>query len=147
MLAGLRKPHINLGTFTLRLGLAAILLFDGYLKLAQGGGTGWEPELSQGMQVTLAWTEFVSGISLLLGFLSRVAAGLLILEVVGLAWSLSRMRSAISASLGKTTFDAQTIGAEYNLAILTLALGIFFLGSGKYSLDYYFFWRKKPGEV
>src|SRR5580704_1889437 len=63
----------SLAPFVLRLGLAAVFLYHGALKLMQGG-TGWSESLPAWFQVTVAWIEFIAGAAIAIGLLSRLAA-------------------------------------------------------------------------
>src|SRR5205823_3133809 len=87
-------PHVQLGSFLLRLGLAFIFIFHGYLKLVVKEGAGWSDTLPETTQRAVAWAEVVCGGALLVGLLSRLASIGLIVIMVG----------AISLSTGKFDF-------------------------------------------
>src|SRR5258708_3655757 len=82
LVSDLPKPHVHLGSFLLRLGLAIIFMFHGYLKVIQDGGRGWSNSLSPETQVAVAWGELVCGCALFIGLFSRIAAlGLAVIMV------------------------------------------------------------------
>src|SRR5437667_214763 len=63
MFTDLLKPHVQLGSFLLRVGLSIIFLSHGYLKLAQNNGAGWSDDLPEATQLAVAWEETVSGVA------------------------------------------------------------------------------------
>jgi putative oxidoreductase len=139
MFQDLLKPHVQLGTFLLRLGLAAIFIFHGYLKFAQGNGAHWHDRLTEASQLAVTWGELTCGASLLFGLLSRIAViGIIIMQVGAIAiqtgqWDFINT-DYIAANPGRIP-----TGAEYNFALITMCLAILVMGSGKVSLDYLIF--------
>ncbi len=79
----------------------------------------------------VAFTEFLGGIGLLFGCLTRLAAlgilGVMVGAVVTVHWSHG--------------FFLQNQGYEYNLALIGMSLGLIFGGGGAYALDN--LWCKK----
>src|SRR5947209_6294919 len=71
----LHLPHIHLASFLLRLGLGAIFFFHGYLKVYVKEGAGWSNNLPAATERGVAWGETVGGACMLVGLLSRLAAG------------------------------------------------------------------------
>ena len=137
MLRDLLKPHAQLGSFLLRLGLSAIFIYHGILKLNQEGGAGWHNTLTEETQMAVAWGETACGIAMLLGLLSRVAA----LGLMGI------MFGAIFFQTGRFDFVFQEvvlhnkpgwvpIGYEYNVALIVMCLAVLAMGSGMVSLDH-----------
>src|SRR5262249_9876194 len=125
----------------------------GLLKLSIEGGAGWTTHLGPAAQQAVAWAEVIAGGMLVLGLLSRLAA----------LWVIADMAAAIALVTGKLRgmpvvfdspgVDVRSVGVEYNVALVVLALGVVLLGSGSLSADYYLFWRRKqpvaaqaPGE-
>jgi uncharacterized membrane protein YphA (DoxX/SURF4 family) len=144
LVSDLPKSHVHLGSFLLRLGLAAIFIFHGYLKLVQDGGRAWSSSLDADTQMAVAWGETLCGCALLLGFLSRLAAIGLVVIMVG----------AISLKTGKYDFiyiglrhanDEGGIptGAEYNFALIVMCLAVVAIGSGKVAIDHCIFGRRR----
>src|SRR5262249_49167733 len=142
MLQWLRQPHPDLASVLLRLGLAAIFIAHGVVKLGQQGGTDRHPRLTAGTQLAVAWGEVVCGGALLIGLLSRLAALGIIVIMVG----------AIVVQTGKLDFiniefrmDREIpTGCEYNFAIIIMCMAIIVLGSGLFSLDRLLFGSGKP---
>ncbi len=146
MLAYLRKPHLDLGTLTLRLALAGVLITHGVIKLAQKGGSNWTNELPEGTQMVVAWAELCGGIALGLGFLSRLAAlGIIPIQVGAIALVSGPKDFIHSSFTAKEGFNFHRIGYEYNFCIIMVCLAVILLGSGKLSLDHCLglWWRRK----
>ncbi len=81
-----------------------------------------------------SFTEFLGGIALILGFLSRVFS-------IGLV--INMLVAIILVHLDKGFFNPA--GFEYPLSLLMISLVVFLAGPGDYSLDYRLFaQRKKP---
>jgi len=140
----------TLGPLVLRLGLAAIFLYQGSEKITRAGsewGSEWHytgpptspPPLFAGpnpppprkhlpapVQLAVSWGQVVCGLALALGALTRLAAaGLLVLRV---------------AAIGIFTFQdgfsfPEGGGYEYNFAILVMCVTLIFLGGGSLALD------------
>jgi len=135
------KPHVHLGTLLLRLGLAAIFIYHGYIKLAVQGGRGWDKNLPELTQMAVAWGETICGLALVLGFLSRLAA----LGIIVMQWG------AITLYTGRYDFvnieykpsERIPTGSEYNFALIVMSLAVLVLGSGMFSVDYCLFRRRR----
>jgi putative oxidoreductase len=141
------KPHVHLGSFLLRVGLAVTFIFHGYLKLAQDGGKGWHDTLTTETQVAVAWGEFVCGIALLFGFLSRLAAlGLAVIMVGAIALQTGRFDYIYLAYIKSDPARVPT-GAEYNVALIVMCMAVLALGSGKVSVDHLLFGRREEARV
>lgn len=84
------------------------------------------------IQLLVAWGEFIGGIALFVGFLPRLAAGGIIVIMVG----------AIVIATGRMGFKAP-MGYEYNLVIISMCLAVIFLGGGRFSLEG-ILWGRKP---
>jgi putative oxidoreductase len=145
MLQWLRQPHSDLASFLLRMGLAAVFVYRGYIKLSQGGGTSWYPKdvLPEETQLAVAWGEFVCGLALLVGLLSRLSAIGIIVIMVGaiIVETGARDFVNIEAAPKERPFNI-AIGSEYNFAIIIMCAAIVVLGSGLLSLDH-LIWRRK----
>src|SRR2546421_8568705 len=83
MFTDLLKPHVQLGSFLLRVGLSIIFVCHGYLKLAQNNGAAWSDDLPETTQLVVAWGETVCGIAMLVGLASRLAAVGIVVIMVG----------------------------------------------------------------
>jgi putative oxidoreductase len=125
----------------LRLCLAAIFIFHGYQKVATPGndaGAAWmkgEDAPPKAVQLAVAYGEFAGGIAMAIGFLTRLAA----LGIIAI------MAGAIYTVTGGNGFDNLSHGYEYNMAIIAMALSLFFLGGGLVAVDRLLrFRRRKP---
>jgi putative oxidoreductase len=137
------KPHVQLGSFLLRLGLAAIFIFHANIKLAQGGGRMWHDVLTPETQLAVAWGEMVCGVALLVGLLSRLAAiGLIVIMVGAIVLQTGKFDFIHVAYIRSNPANIPT-GAEYNFALIIMCLAVLAQGSGMVSLDYLLFGRRK----
>ena len=75
--------------------------------------------------VPIAILEFFGGILLIAGFVSRILAGLFILEMAGAALFVHRAAG----------WDVFAGGYEYNIALIILLLAVILLGPGPLSVD------------
>ncbi len=141
MLAYLRKPHPDLASVILRLGLGYLFLAHGYIKIVQ------DFPLSRGithsMQNAIGWAEMSFGALLILGLLSRLAALGVIVEMIGAIVMVTGKRDYISVELGPEGDRFLAAGFEYNILIIVACLVLLVLGSGWFSLDHLIFCRKK----
>jgi uncharacterized membrane protein YphA (DoxX/SURF4 family) len=141
------KP--NMGPLVLRLGLATILLVHGGFKFFYGGGTGWLTELPPIVQLAVSWTEVICGVLLLLGFLTRFASLAVAIIQIGAIALVTGSRGFIDVIARPAGEPVDTlpfrVGWEYNFALIILAVGLFFLGSGALAVDDYLWRRKKKG--
>jgi uncharacterized membrane protein YphA (DoxX/SURF4 family) len=142
MLKDLFKPHIQLGSFLLRLGLACIFIFHGYLKVVQGNGGSWHPTLTEETQLAVTWGELACGFCFLFGLLSRLAAlGIVIIQVGAIVVETAKL-DFINTDFVKSGFSSTPTGVEYNFALITMCLAVLAIGSGMVSLDYLLFGRR-----
>jgi len=123
----------------LRIALAVVFILHGYPKVFDEGnemGAAWanqmpEPPTSE-LQQAVAWGEFVGGIALAIGLLTRVAA-LGIIVIMGGA--IYHVHVAHGFALDKG-------GYEYNFVLIAMCLALMFGGAGTLSIDGFF--RRKP---
>jgi putative oxidoreductase len=144
-----RGEIMNFGLFLLRLTLGIIFILHGGQKvigwLNGPGLSGWVGFMSKmGVPSYLAYlaafAEFLGGVGVLVGLLTRVAA-------FGIA---SVMVTAIATVHWKNGFFLNMMcdpskghGFEYAFALLGMALCLIFSGAGKISLDGMIFCKKK----
>jgi len=149
------KP--TLAPLVLRLCLATIFISHGYFKIAvappgdhwfEGGAPG-APVPSPTLQLMVAWGELVGGIALGVGLLTRLAAlglGIIQLGAVALITG-SRDFIFIGHEIGSSPsghgFSFRTVGFEYNAALMMMCLTLIILGSGRLSIDYLIFGRRR----
>jgi len=144
MLQELRKPHIHLGSFLLRLGLAGIFIVHGILKFASQHGSAWHDDLTEASQIAITWTELVCGFALFLGLLSRLAAlGTIVIQVGAIVLETAHW-GFIHIEYNRADPSRIPTGAEYNFALIMMALAVIAIGSGKVSLDYFIFGSNEP---
>lgn len=117
----------------LRLMLGVIFLAHGYPKVKNLKNTaGWlaSSGFKPGMfwAVVLGFTEFIGAIALLVGFLTRVAAGLLIVSMT--------VATLMQAVKWKKPFTSQAgPGYEFDLLIVAGLVALFLWGAGNWSVD------------
>lgn len=124
---------------SLRVILGIIFLVHGYPKLFKNfrGTADWLA--SSGFKPGVFWafvlgaTEFFGGWALLLGLVSRVAAGLLIISMV-----IATLLKSLKWHAPFTTDTGS--GYEFDLLILAGLVALFLLGSGMWSFDQMFGW-------
>jgi putative oxidoreductase len=145
MLTYLRKPHADLASVILRLGLGFLFIMHGYIKLFQP--LSWTEVLSPTMQKVVGWTEFTCGILLLIGLLSRLAAIGLIGDMIGAIALVTGAHEFISVGVGPHGFTFAASGFEYNFILIVACLAVLVLGSGWLSLDHLIFDRRRGAAV
>jgi uncharacterized membrane protein YphA (DoxX/SURF4 family) len=143
MFQDLFKPHIHLGSFLIRLGLAGIFIFHGFLKLAQGGGAHWHLQLTEASQLAVTWGELICGFCLLFGLFSRVAVLPMIVIQVGAILFQTGHWDFINTDYITPNPSYAPTGYEYNFALIMMCMAVLAIGSGKVSLDYLLFGAKE----
>ena len=124
------NTSMDFGVLLLRLGVAVMMLVHGIPKLA------FQDPLGIGNFLSLllcVGAEFGCSILILLGFLTRLASLILVIN----------MCVALFLVLGLSGWGAQELAAIYLLIYLTL----FYTGPGKFSLDAWWLWRDCKIEV
>jgi putative oxidoreductase len=112
----------------LRLMLAAIFIYHGLDLIGGQGhqwGANWNPSLPVAQQLAAAWGQFLGGIALALGFLTRLAA----LGIIAI------MCGAIATVHWPHGFSMQNGGFEYNAAIIVMCLCLVLGGPGPIAVD------------
>lgn len=124
--------NIDVAKLIVRLGLGIMMLFHGVDKIRHGISGIKHLTMKAGLPEFLAYGayvgEFLMPIFIILGLYARVAS-----VVVGFT-----MVFAIFLAYGGTLFTLGQHGAplmELPFLYLVLALGVFFLGSGRYALN------------
>jgi putative oxidoreductase len=144
----LQKPHVELARAILRITLGFAFFAHGYIKLHQSSlSQSWTDMLTPSMQQVIGWGEFICGVCLIFGFLSRVAALVLIADMIGAIALVMKYEDYIPVGVGPhgNTFK---VGYEYNILIIAVALAIFLVGSGWFSLDAIIYrrWKGEPAQ-
>jgi putative oxidoreductase len=139
---------VSLAPFILRLGLAVIFLYHGYLKIGFNSGSNWNTRLDERLQLVVAWGELAGGAILALGLLSRLASVLLACEQIGAIVFITeglgfvQLRPTLGRVVERGGYPWD-VGYEYNFAIIAMCLTLLVLGSGKWSVDYLIFHGRK----
>ncbi len=148
--------RMNLASLVLRLSLAVIFLYHGLDKIiTSNAGADWVnqmylrmPEMPSskaegqravppqaptsltymGTELAVAWGEFLGGLALAAGLLTRLAAlGLIVIQAGAVILVTAPHRFALRG--GGYEY-------EYNLALIVMCLVLIFLGAGKWSVDW-----------
>ena len=121
----------NLGKLILRVMLGGMLLFHGIYKLQHGIGAIKAMLSAHGMPVILAYGvfigELVAPILLIIGFYSRIWAGIIAVNMLFAIWLTNFSGFGSLGSYGAW-------GAEAVVFYLATALAIMLLGSGNYAV-------------
>lgn len=130
----------------LRLLAGIIMAWHGYQKLIGGPAAFGDVLESLGVPapVLMGWVvtlvELVGGVFLIVGFLTRLAALLLTLNLVGAIYLVK-----VDVGFITPTENPPLPGAELDLALIACFLAILFLGPGRPSLDHLFgIEKRKP---
>ncbi len=147
MLANLRKPHPDLAAVILRLGLGAIFIEHGYLKVFVPDSwtvpAAWKETITPAIQNIVGWAELIFGLLIVLGLLSRLAALGVIADMIGAIVVVTGQHGFISTDMERSGFTFRASGFEYNLIIIAACLALAVLGAGLFSVDHLIFGRKK----
>lgn len=116
----------------LRLAIAAVMMFHGYGKLF--GGTSHFAQMLGSMNVpapslmavVVAVVEFFGGLFVFVGFLTRIVAALIAIEMIV---AILRVHTP-----GKAPFSGQG-GIEFPLGMLLIAISLVLSGAGVLSID------------
>lgn len=117
----------DFGLLIIRVIIGAIFVVHGYQKLGAMamtvgffGKLGFAPFLAY----VVGWVEFVGGISLIIGYGSKIASALL--AIVTLT-AMVKVHGANGFSVGRG-------GYEFVLALFAVVVGLLYTGPGRYSL-------------
>jgi putative oxidoreductase len=126
----------------IRLGVAAIFIAHGGQKLfGLWGGPGlqttieaFESSIGVPSYLTLmvVGTEFFGGLTLLLGFFTRLAAAGLAIDMVAAIVKVHLMNGFF---LNWSITPGQGHGYEFNLALLAMSIALVLSGPGRFALD------------
>jgi putative oxidoreductase len=138
MFGNMLKHPVDVAAIILRVGVAVVFLFHGYLKVEVGNES--PAQLVSGMSATtmmaVGWAELVCAILIAIGLFTRVAAlVLIVLQAVAIGLvSGSMMPHVVRSAPGKA--DYLSIGAEFNLANIAMCLAMIVLGAGHVAVDH-----------
>jgi uncharacterized membrane protein YphA (DoxX/SURF4 family) len=131
----------DLASLALRLALAGIFICVGIAKLRADWGTSWQvgtTTLVPGVQAAVAWCELIAGIALLLGFLTRLAALLLLAVQIGAVFTLAWHPEMLPRALDQESqiFNPAPGFWPFNYAIIAMCIAVLILGGGLFSVDF-----------
>ena len=111
----------------MRVAVGVIFIVHGFGKFGNPGFGGWISSMGipAEMQIPIALAEFVPGILLLLGILTRISASLISIVMLG----------AIFLVKGASSLTGEH-GYELDLILLASCLVVIVAGSGRVSLSY-----------
>ncbi len=145
MCSTLLNAKADLAALILRLGLAAIFIVHGYIKIYVS--VLLIPELSMTGQQVLGWAELICGLLLAFGLLTRLAALTTIGLQVGAVVMVSGRYALAGLEWTKGSADYMKVGPEYNLILIMMCLGVLVLGGGIASLDHLLLRRSEKATV
>ncbi len=125
---------VGLGLLAIRIGLGVELLVHGWPKIKNPAGTaGFMAQMGMRPAKFWAWilalVEFLGGIGLLLGLLTRPAAFFIAIEFLLIVVYLKPKKMKVPFT------TPQGAGWEWDWLILTMAIGLILAGSGIFGLD------------
>src|SRR6478672_4653928 len=125
-LRALYEPLAPYAYAFMRFCVGATIVPHGYTKLFQGGvGSAAGMIAKLGLEPAVGWADFVGGILLAIGLLTRLAAAALVIEFAVIVF-------AVKSAAGFFAFKG---GFELELLLGLLCLAILFKGGGKLSVD------------
>ena len=134
----------DFGPLSLRIIAGIGLMIHGFLKLLDIAGTGISftnmglpPELA----LIIGLLEFIAGIVILLGILTRIAAGLIAIQMIGAILHVKLSKGFVG-------------GYELDLLYLAIMISLFITGPGNLSIErnvikreiFPKIWNKRPNE-
>jgi putative oxidoreductase len=144
----LMKPEF--AAFILRITLAGIFIAHGWLKIAYNDwGTNWYPQtlepIPAALQAAVAWGELLCGGALLLGFLTRWVALLLMAMQMGAIYMVTWKQDLVGEIRNSRRFGIvlNEVGYEYNYALIAMCACLVILGAGYLALDHFLANRKR----
>ena len=111
----------------MRTAIGVIFIVHGFTKFGNPGFGGWISSMGipTEMQITIALAEFIPGILLIIGVLTRISASLISIVMVG----------AIFLVKGASSLTGEH-GYELDLILLAACLVVIVAGPGRISLSY-----------
>ena len=128
------RPQPDLASLALRLGLAAIFIVHGYIKVVQTASL--IPSIDLRILTAVGWAEVVCGVALALGLVSRLAAAILLVLQAGAIQMVTSKKAFNGPEVHKWGADYAEVGPEFNMILMIMCLAVIVLGSGVVSLDH-----------
>ena len=130
----------DFASLVLRLGVATIILWDGFVKIASRGGAAWDPHFATGLNLVVTWGEVVFGLALAIGLCTRLSAVVIAGIMVGAIFLVSKNLPDVSPGVGNlaTAFSVKYVGYEYflNFVVTMICLALAIQGGGRLAVDY-----------
>jgi uncharacterized membrane protein YphA (DoxX/SURF4 family) len=137
MFGNLLKHPVDVAAVFLRVGVAAVFLFHGYLKVVVGNDA--TSELVSGMSTSamlaVGWAELICATLVGIGLFTRPAAlALALLQVA----AITVVSGSLIPQVVRTENGARyiSIGLEFNVAMIAMCLALIALGAGLFSVDH-----------
>jgi uncharacterized membrane protein YphA (DoxX/SURF4 family) len=138
MFGNLMKHPVDVAAIILRVGVALVFVFHGYLKVVVGTESPAQlvSGVSQSTMMAVGWAELALAILIAVGLFTRPAAvALIVLQAVAMGLvSGTQMMPQIVRAQGKAEY--LTIGAEFNMALISMCLALVVLGGGHIAVDH-----------
>lgn len=138
MFGNLLKHPQDVSAVILRIGLAVVFVFHGYLKIVVGvqGSSELVSGMSPDTMLAVGWAELALAILIAVGLFTRVAAlAVIVLQAAAIALVSGEMTPhVVRHAPGKA--DYLSIGFEFNMANIAMCLAIIVLGAGHFSVDH-----------
>tara|TARA_B110001454_G_scaffold140698_1_gene130646 strand:- start:98 stop:523 length:426 start_codon:yes stop_codon:yes gene_type:complete len=114
----------------LRASLGVIFIVHGFAKFGNAGFGGWISSMGipAEMQIPIALAEFIPGILLLIGILTRISGAILSIVMLGAIFLVKGASSLTGVDGGK--------GYEFDLILLAASLVVIVSGPGKVSISH-----------
>ena len=122
-----QNKHHDIANMGMRAAIGVIFIVHGFGKFGNPGFGGWISSMGipAEMQIPIALAEFVPGILLLIGVLTRISGALLSIVMLG----------AIFLVKGASSLDGDK-GYEFDLILLAASLVVIVAGPGKVSISH-----------
>ena len=138
MFGNLIKHPVDAAAIILRVGVAVVFGFHGYLKVMVGNQSSEQivSGMSPSTMLAVGYAELVCAVLIAIGLFTRLAAlALIVLQAVAITTvSGSLMPAVVRSQAGKAEY--LSIGAEFNLALIAMCLALIVLGGGHVSVDH-----------
>ena len=132
-MALLFEGDVDIGLLVLRVALGAIFIYHSIPKLKTPAPMAKGMGKSKNFIILLGIMEFVAGLFLILGFLTRVGALLIVIVMLGALYhKLFKWNIPFAAH--------DKLGWEFDLILLASAIALIFLGDGAISIDAFIPW-------
>lgn len=123
----------DLGLLALRIVLGVVFLYHGLPKLKMSAEMAKAMGKPTSFVILLGLVESISGLALIIGFLTQIAALLLGIVMLGAIYHKIKLWKVPFVAMDKA-------GWEFDLVLLAIAIALLLLGAGSISFDALFAW-------